>query len=230
MARKGLINFIAAFLCLFLCAKCFLPHQKSIWREPAFFLSDSHTEAERTHTKRMDVVKKKGGRGGIYKRGRNTWCRETEWNLLSPRLFSKDGSEKKTQLWAEIQIWRNGLRIEETERGCIDTRWWVGWRGGGGKQVGSACQIIHVSISENNLMYYWYAQILATPCLPPPLQRNIENYHTSLPSSSLHSISPPNLPSGVHKLLVSVVTPWPRYWPEACFVVLFFFSLFASLH
>lgn len=65
-----------------------------------FSLGLTEAEAERTHTKCMDMVKRRG-RKKIYKRGRNTWCRERQsgrfGNPLSPRLFSKDSSKKKTQ-------------------------------------------------------------------------------------------------------------------------------------
>lgn len=56
--------------------------------------SDTKAKAEGTHTKRMDIVKKEN----IYK-GAETLGAERQRgrlrNLLSPRLFSIDGSKKK---------------------------------------------------------------------------------------------------------------------------------------
>lgn len=120
--------------------------------------SDTKAEEERTHTKRMDIVKTEK----IYK-GEEAHSahrlRRRHRNPLSPRLFSEDGSEKEMLFWGEIQILSQRGRMKPSEKEERMRRCTAIERREGReteKQVDSACQIIHVSISENNLMYYWY--------------------------------------------------------------------------
>lgn len=98
--RKSFINFISSFTA----SSCVpTPHQKSIWREPAYLPQPQITkaEAERTHTKHMDIVKKEK----IYKGAETLFAERQSGRLrnpLSPRLFSEDGSKKKMLLREEI--------------------------------------------------------------------------------------------------------------------------------
>lgn len=100
--KKKLINFISSLSLPLLVRQLLSSSSKVHLTTACLSPSVSHTEAEaeRTHTKCMDMVKRRG-RKKIYKRGRNTWCRERQsgrfGNPLSPRLFSKDSSKKKTQ-------------------------------------------------------------------------------------------------------------------------------------
>ena len=57
--------------------------------------SKTKAEAERTHTKRMDIVKKEKIYKGAETLGAERDGRGRRSNPLSPRLFSEDGSKKK---------------------------------------------------------------------------------------------------------------------------------------
>lgn len=113
--RRSFINFISSFSA----SSCEpTPHQKSIWREPAFLPSASNTkaEAERTHTKRMDIVKKEE----IYKGAETLGAErdregdsETHW---APDYSGRDGSKKKMLFWEEIRILSQSVGMERNER------------------------------------------------------------------------------------------------------------------
>lgn len=117
--RKSFINFISSFTA----SSCVpTPHQKSIWREPAYLpqpqITKAEAEAERTHTKHMDIVKKeKSIKGQKHSLQRDrVEDSETRWALdYSARTAPRKRccSERRFQILRRcVRLERNGRRRE----------------------------------------------------------------------------------------------------------------------